>query len=255
MGGWPILLGPEESRLGGREPIPDMAGNLSQWADCLVARVHRHRDIEELSVHATIPVVNALSDLEHPCQAVADLLTLQDEWGTFAGRRLVYVGDWNNVSRSLSRACALTGLTFHAICPNGYGPDSREAVDCSTNLENIAGADAVYTDVWTSMGQEKEFDTRKKLFASYQVNEDLMVRAGKSALFLHCLPAHRGLEVSAGVIDSDRSLVLKQAANRLPAEMAVLESLMEVHYEKPCQESRARVFRRSRHLDHHSVAQ
>jgi ornithine carbamoyltransferase len=250
-----VLLGPEESRLGARECISDLAANLSQWADCLVARVFRHQDMEELAAFASIPVVNALSDVEHPCQALADMLTLQDAWGKFRGRRLVYVGDWNNVARSLWKASVLAGLEFRAICPETYGPDSSEAVEWSSNPDSIAGADAVYTDVWTSMGQEQEFEQRSVAFAPYQVNEKLMAKAGKSALFMHCLPAHRGMEVTDAVIDSKRSLVLKQAANRLPVEMAVLTSLMEIHHEKPCQESRTRLFRRSRHLDNHSVAE
>ncbi len=221
LGGWPVMLdGDKGSASGQRESIPDVARNLSLWVDGIVARVYSHSSLQELANFSSVPVVNALSDFEHPCQALADLLTLADVWHSFEGRTLVYVGDWNNVSRSLWKACLLAGLTFRAVCPDGYGPAASEAVDWSSNINDVDGADAIYTDVWASMGQESEFKERQPIFSPYQVNDDLMARTGKRALFMHCLPAHRGVEVTDSVIDSDRSLVLQQAANRLPAAIS-----------------------------------
>jgi ornithine carbamoyltransferase len=255
LGGWPVMLDGEKGRLGERESIPDMARNLSLWVDCIVARVYSHASLQELASFSAVPVVNALSDFEHPCQALADLITLADTWHSFEGRTLVYVGDWNNVSRSLAKACALAGLRFRAVCPEKYGPADEEAVEWSANLNDVEGADAIYTDVWASMGQENEFKERLPIFTPYQVNDDLMSKTGKPTLFMHCLPAHRGLEVTDSVIDSDRSLVFQQAANRLPAEMAVLTSLLEHRNEATYQESRPGLFGRTRHIHHHSMAQ
>lgn len=255
LGGWPVMLGGEKGRLGERESIPDMARNLSLWVDGIVARVFSHASLQELAGFSSVPVINALSDFEHPCQALADVVTLAEIWQSFEDRTLVYVGDWNNVSRSLSKACSLAGLAFRAVCPEHYGPAPNEAVTWSSTVADVAGADAIYTDVWASMGQESEFHERARVFAPYQVNDELMARTGKPALFMHCLPAHRGLEVTDSVIDSDRSLVFQQAANRLPAEMAVLISLLEHRNEATYQESRPGLFGRSRHFDHHPLAQ
>jgi len=227
LGGWPIMLGAAESRLGEREPIQDLARNLSCWVDAIVARVFRHEDLENLALFASIPVVNGLSDREHPCQALADLLTLSEAWGTFAGKELVYVGDWNNVSRSLSQVCSISGLSFRAICPEGYGP-SKENVEWSSRPADVKGADAIYTDVWASMGQEHEMAERIEIFRPYQVNEKLMAKTGKQTLFMHCLPAHRGQEVTDSVIESENSVVFQQAANRLPVEKAILVTYMGV---------------------------
>jgi ornithine carbamoyltransferase len=226
LGGWPVLLGQTESKLGEREPIQDVARNLSCWVDAIVARVYSHQHLEDLALFASIPVVNALSDFEHPCQAISDLLTLSEVWRTFSGKELAYVGDWNNVSRSLWRACALAGLKFRAICPEQYGPSADEAVDWSANPADVKGADAIYTDVWASMGQEDEIDERVKIFRSYQVNDELMAKTGKPAVFMHCLPAHRGQEVTNSVLESESSLVFQQAANRLPVEKAILVTFM-----------------------------
>jgi ornithine carbamoyltransferase len=255
LGGWPILLGPKESRLGERETVPDLARNLSLWVDAIVARVYRHVDLEELATFATIPVVNALSDWEHPCQALADILTLTEVWPELKGKHVAYVGDWNNVSRSLWKACEFAGLGFRAICPKGYGPADGENVAWFTETDALEGVDAIYTDVWASMGQEKELEERINVFRPYQVNDDLMAKTGKPSYFMHCLPAHRGLEVTDSVMDADYSLVYRQAANRLPAEKAILVSVLENHYEAASEESRARVFRRFGHVDHHSMAQ
>jgi len=255
LGGAPILLGPQESRLGERETIPDMARNLSLWVDGIVARVYRHVDLEELATFASIPVVNALSDWEHPCQALADILTLTDVWHDLDGKTVAYIGDWNNVSRSLWKACDLVGFSFRAICPKDYGPSEGEKVEWSTELDAVKGADALYTDVWASMGQENEIEKRTEIFKPYQVNDALMAKTGKNTYFMHCLPAHRGLEVTDSVMDSDHSLVFHQAANRLPAEKAVLISVMENHDEATNKEGGARVLGRSVHVDHRPLAQ
>lgn len=255
LGGWPILLGSTESKLGERETIPDLARNLSLWVDGIVARVFRHVDLEELATFASIPVVNALSDWEHPCQALADILTLTDVWDDLHGKKVVYVGDWNNVSRSLWRACELAGFAFRAVGPKGFGPAEDEKVEWFTELDAVEGADAIYTDVWASMGQEAEMEERSRIFRSYQVNEALMKKTGKRTYFMHCLPAHRGLEVTDTVMDADYSLAFHQAANRLPAEKAVLISVMENHDEATSKEGGARVFGRFGHFDHHSMAQ
>jgi ornithine carbamoyltransferase len=255
LGGWPILLGTKESQLGERETIADMARNLSLWVDGIVARVFRHVDLEELATFASVPVVNALSDWEHPCQALADILTLMDVWHDPTGKKVAYIGDWNNVSRSLWKACEFSGFSFRAICPKGYGPSEGEKVEWHTEPDAVEGVDAVYTDVWASMGQEEELEARVQVFRPYQVNDALMAKTGKPSYFMHCLPAHRGLEVTDSVMDSDYSLAFHQAANRLPAEKAVLISVMENHDEATSKEGGAGVLRRPVHVDHHSLAQ
>src|SRR3989449_5427580 len=226
LGGWPIMLGSAESRLGEREPTQDLARNLSCWVDGIVARVFNHHDLEDLALFASIPVINGLSDAEHPCQAVADLLTLMEVWPSWSGKEFVYVGDWNNVSRSLWHACLLAGLRFRAICPEKYGPGPLEPVEWSTKPSDVKGADAIYTDVWASMGQEDELESRLEIFRPYQVNEKLIGKTGKHTFFMHCLPAHRGQEVTDSVIESDYSLVFQQAANRLPVEKAILVTML-----------------------------
>src|SRR5438034_2043657 len=226
LGGWPIMLGSAESRLGEREPIQDLARNLSCWVDGIVARVFSHHDLEDLALFASIPVINGLSNSEHPCQAVADLLTLMDVWPSWSGKEFVYVGDWNNVSRSLWHACSLAGLHFRAICPEKYGPGPLEPVEWSAKPSDVKGADAIYTDVWASMGQEDELEGRIEIFRPYQVNEQLIAKTGKPTFFMHCLPAHRGREVTDSVIESDYSLVFQQAANRLAVEKAILVTVL-----------------------------
>jgi ornithine carbamoyltransferase len=228
LGGWPVMLGTAESRLGEREPIQDLARNLSCWVDAIVARVFKHEDLENLALFASIPVINGLSDYEHPCQALADLLTLSEIWPNFAGKELVYVGDWNNVSRSLWKVCSIAGLKFRAVCPEGYAPSTEENVEWSSKPSDVKGADAIYTDVWASMGQEDELAERIEIFRSYQVNEKLIAKTGKQTLFMHCLPAHRGQEVTDSVIESDYSVVFQQAANRLPIEKAIIATYMGV---------------------------
>jgi ornithine carbamoyltransferase len=224
LGGWPMLLN-GESRLGERETVADVARNLSLWVDGIVARVFSHDALLQLAAYSTVPVINALSDVEHPCQALADLLTLRKIWGRFEGRTVVYVGDWNNVARSLWKACLMADLRFRAVTPQQYAPTPGEKVDWSPEFQAVWGADVIYTDVWASMGQEEQSDQRQRVLAPYQVNDALLELTGKATLFMHCLPAHRGLEVTESVIDSNRSLVFQQAANRLPAEMAILHFL------------------------------
>jgi len=255
LGGWPILLGPIESRLGERESIPDLARNLSLWVNAIVARVFKHTDLEEMARFASVPVVNALSDWEHPCQALADILTLWDVWQDLEGKTVAYVGDWNNVSRSLWKACELSGIAFRAIGPAGYGPTPEENVAWSDDVNAVEGVDAIYTDVWASMGKEDELEQRVAVFQPYQVNAGLMQKAGSGCVFMHCLPAHRGLEVTDEVIDSDSSIVFRQAANRLPSEKAILISLLENHHETTREEGGIGLFGRSGHLHHHSLAQ
>ncbi len=255
LGGWPILLGSAESRLGERESVPDVARNLSLWVDLIIARVFSHQALEELAFFSSIPVINALSDDAHPCQALADLLTLSDIWPSFTGKEVVYIGDWNNVSKSLFQVCVLAGLRFRAITPERYAPSPEDQVDWSADPKDVKGADAIYTDVWASMGQENEMAERAEVFAPYQVNEKLLAKTGKPTFFMHCLPAHRGLEVTDAVMESDYSLVFQQAANRLPVEKAVLVTLVENQYEAEGQKGGLGVLRRSGHLNHHSVAQ
>jgi ornithine carbamoyltransferase len=255
LGGWPVMLGSAESRLGEREPLQDLARNLSCWVNAIVARVYAHHDLEDLALFATVPVINGLSDAEHPCQALADLLTLSEAWPSFSDKELVYVGDWNNVSRSLWHVCSMAGLRFRAICPERYGPTAEEGVQWSTKPSDVKGADAIYTDVWASMGQEHELAERIEVFRSYQVNEKLMEMTGKPTLFMHCLPAHRGQEVTDSVIESDSSIVFQQAANRLPVEKAILVSFVENGYETEGEEGRSSVLGRPGHVHHHSLAQ
>lgn len=240
MGGHGIYLAPGDIGLGTRESVPDTARNLSRWVDIIVARTFSHESIVGLAKHASIPVINALSDDEHPCQALADLLTLYERWKDLHQVRIAYVGDGNNVCNSLLLLCALTGAYMSVATPPGYGPPDR-FVEQARQLAKQSGADflittdpveavkdslAVYTDVWASMGREAETEKRKKIFSSYQVNEELMKHAQPEALFLHCLPAHRGEEVTDAVIDSPQSAVLDQAENRLHVQKAVMYRLM-----------------------------
>jgi ornithine carbamoyltransferase len=226
LGAWPILLGSEESKLGDRETISDLARNLSLWVDGIVARVFRHVDLEELATFAAVPVVNALSDWEHPCQALADILTLTDVWSHLEGKKVAYIGDWNNVSRSLWKACELAGFSFRAICPKGYGPSEGEKVEWYTEPAAVEGVDALYTDVWASMGQEDQAAQRALIFRPYQINEELLASAPSGVRILHCLPAHREEEITTSVLDSERSIVFDQAENRLHAQKAILEALL-----------------------------
>jgi ornithine carbamoyltransferase len=227
LGGHPLTLRGEEVGLAEREPVADVAKVLSRYHAAICARVFEHHKLEELAAAASVPVVNLLSDDSHPCQAVADLLTLHQHFGKLEGLEVAYIGDFNNVSRSLALAGALTGVNVRLGCPAGYGPTDAdldrirlaggEPLVTSRPAEAVDGADAVYTDVWTSMGQEAETSARHKAFEGFMVDGDLMTAAASHAVFLHCLPAHRGEEVAAEVVDGRQSIVWQQAENRLHA--------------------------------------
>jgi ornithine carbamoyltransferase len=225
-----------EGAIGAREPLKDVARNLDRWVHAIVARTFSQDTIEELARWSSVPVINALSDLYHPCQALADVLTLKEHFGDFAGLKLAFCGDGNNVAHSLMLTAARLGIDFAIATPHGYEPnpeivaqaDGLAAVSGSTlqltdsAAEAVDGAHAVYTDVWTSMGQEKEAGKRRKAFAPYQVNDELFAMARPDAVFMHCLPAHREEEVTDAVIEHSRSVVFDQAENRLHAQKALL---------------------------------
>ena len=226
LGGHSVTLGEGDVQIGERETVADAARVLERYVDLVVARLRRHADLVEMADRSRIPVINALTELEHPCQALADLMTLRERFGSLDRFRLAYVGDGNNVVTSLSQAQALLGFGFTVITPPGYEPSAQVRAEApgmvvSNDPAAVAGADAVYTDVWTSMGFEAERSERKRAFAEYRVDSGLL-RLAPSAIFLHCLPAHRGEEVSDDVIDGPLSAVFDQAENRLHAQMALL---------------------------------
>ncbi|MFN2503467.1 MAG: ornithine carbamoyltransferase [Acidimicrobiales bacterium] len=227
LGGHPMTIRPDEVGLDSREPAEDVARVLSSYCAAMGARVFDHGVLERLAAASTVPVVNLLSDRAHPCQAVADLLTLRQRLGDLPGRAVAYVGDGNNVCRSLVAACGLLGVEVRVATPAGYEPPAdllkRSGADLTTDpAEAVDGADAVYTDVWASMGQEEEAARRATDFAGFCVDDALMARARPGAIFMHCLPAHRGEEVSASVVDGFQSVVWQQAANRLHAQRGLL---------------------------------
>jgi ornithine carbamoyltransferase len=239
LGGASTFLKGEDVGMGKRETIRDFARVISQYVDALAIRTFGHSIVEELALHASIPIINALSDDAHPCQAMADLLTIREVVGRLDQTvKLVFVGDGNNVARSLAVASAHFGVNFTLASPHDYDfpADFRDRFKRAfpkipLNVEHdpkvaVKGADAVYTDVWASMGQEGESDIRRKAFVPYQVNSDLFQRANADAIFLHCLPAHRGDEVTDDVLDCDRSHVIPQAANRLHFQTALLDWLL-----------------------------
>ena len=240
LGGSSIFLDHTGARLSEREPIRDIAKNLERWVQGIVARVFAQESLDELAKYANIPVINALSDRFHPCQALADFFTLQERFGGLRGLKLAYVGDGNNMCHSLLTIGARVGAHIRVATPEGYEPDPGIVADSKrvaretkgkieilrSPEEAVAGAQAVYTDVWASMGQESESSKREAAFADYQVDEALFAQAAPDAVFLHCLPAHRGLEVSAGVIDSPRSIIYDQAENRLHVQKAILHTLL-----------------------------
>jgi ornithine carbamoyltransferase len=233
LGGSGIYLAPEDIRLGARETVGDIARNLSRWVDMIVARTFSHRSLVELAAHATVPVINALTDLVHPCQVLADLQTLLEKRKNLDEATVVFVGDGNNVVNSWLNAAALVGFRFRLACPPGYEPDAGILARAQRlqpgrievlhdPLAAATDADALYTDVWTSMGQEAETQARRVAFAGYQVNAALLGRAKPDALVMHCLPAHRGEEITAEVLDGPQSAVLDQAENRLHAQKALM---------------------------------
>ncbi len=236
LGGRAVYLSGAEIGLGTREAVPDVARNLSRWVDGIAARVYAHATVDGLARHATIPVINALSDHEHPCQALADYFTLWERGLDPARMRLGWIGDGNNVCHSLVLLGALLGTSMIAACPPGHGPDARVLAQVAKlggrlqvtedPREAAAGADVLYTDVWVSMGQEAEREQRRRTFAPYRIDEALLARAKPSALVMHCLPAHRGEEITDGVLDGPQSIVLDQAENRLHAQKAIILDLL-----------------------------
>jgi len=240
LGGTSLFMDQTRSLLGEREPVCDIARNVERWVDAVVLRTFAHETIMEMARHTCIPVINALSDLEHPCQAFADFFTLEERFGDLSQVHLAYVGDGNNVAHSLMLAAAALGTSISVATPEGYGP-SAEMVAAAKRIgrstgaiidithdatKAVTGADAIYTDVWASMGQEDEAAERARIFAPYQVNDELFAHAAPHAHFMHCLPAHRGEEVTASVIDSPRSIVFDQAENRMHIQKAILLMLL-----------------------------
>jgi ornithine carbamoyltransferase len=236
LGGASVYLAAQEIGLGKRESVPDIARNLSRWVDVVTARVFAHRTLEELAAHATVPVINALSDLEHPCQAVADLFTLWERGVDLSRLRLAWVGDGNNVCHSVLLLSAMTGVTATVACPPQFEPRHSVLEACralggrvkvtTEAREAVEGADVVYTDTWISMGQESERERRLEAFQRYQVNETLLRFASPKALVMHCLPAHRGEEITDAVMDGPRSIILDQAENRLHAQKGIILHLL-----------------------------
>lgn len=238
LGGTALYLPGNEVGLGWRETLADFARTVSQYVDALVLRVYRHETLDGLAEHSTIPIVNALSDWSHPCQGLADLLTIRELFGAEKGRTVVFVGDGNNVARSLAVGCGRLGVRFVLACPVGYGFDDRfrqhyrERVspdfppEINDPVAAVRDADVIYTDVWTSMGQEAEREERLNRFAAFQLNAALLAKAPAQCKVLHCLPAHRGEEVTDDVLDGPASAVFQQAGNRLHTQKAVLERLL-----------------------------
>jgi ornithine carbamoyltransferase len=240
LGGSTVFLSAQDGPLGKRESVADYARTLSQYADIVALRVFSHKTLEEFATHSAVPVINALSDYSHPCQALGDLLTIQELFGDVRGKTLVFVGDGNNVARSLAVGCGLLGARFVLSAPNGYGFEDSflkrirtqvpgaDVIVNGSPAHSVGDADVIYTDVWTSMGQEAERTQRQKEFAGYQVNEQLLALAPAHTRVMHCLPANRGEEVSTEAIDGDRSVVFQQAGNRMHVQKVLLAWLLEM---------------------------
>jgi len=240
MGGYAIYLSPAEVGLGEREPVPDVARVLSRYVDAIAARTFSHETLELLARYADVPVINALSDLEHPCQALADLLTIYEKKGELEGLTMAYVGDGNNVANSLMLASALAGIHFRIASPAGYqirddllelarsyAMESGTEILCTEDpRQAVHEADIVYTDVWTSMGQEDESEKRHRAFSGYQIDDELLAQAEEGAILMHPLPAHQGEEVARGVLDSPQSVVFDQAENRMHLQKALLADML-----------------------------
>jgi ornithine carbamoyltransferase len=237
LGAHAIYINPNELQLGRGETIEDTARVLSRYLHGFVMRTFAHRKIQSFADNATIPVINGLTDLHHPCQALADLMTIQEKKGTLKGIRVVYIGDGNNVANSLVEGALLTGINLVLTCPRGYEPDEEIFKNVLSRgapvrvladpLKALEDADVVYTDVWVSMGQEKGAETKKKAFKKYKLNKNLLSHAKPDAIVMHCLPAHRGEEITDEVIDSSQSVVFDQAENRLHTQKALLEMLIK----------------------------
>ncbi|MDR5694307.1 MAG: ornithine carbamoyltransferase [Armatimonadota bacterium] len=240
LGGTAVYLAPQDVQLGVRESVADVARNLARWVDGIAARTFRHATVEELAKHAEIPVINALSDLEHPCQVIADLLTIYEKRRRLEGLRIAWIGDGNNVCHSLLLGAAKMGMHIVVATPEGYAPREDVVERAQTSAarsggriqltqdprEAASGADIIYTDVWVSMGQEEEREVRLQVFRPYQVNQALLALANKDVLVMHCLPAHRGEEITDDVLDGPHSVVLDEAENRLHAQKALLALLL-----------------------------
>jgi len=240
LGGQTVYLSPGEVGLGERESVSDVARVLSRYVDAIAARTFSHQTLEVLAGYSRVPVINALSDREHPCQALADLLTIYEKKGELNGLTLAFVGDGNNVARSLMLAASLTGMNFRIASPSGYAIEDNIFNLAQSNAIGsggeifyteeprlaVSGADVVYTDVWASMGQEAEAEARRQIFAGYQVDSELLSLAREDAIFMHPLPAHRGEEVAEGILDTPRSVVFDQAENRLHMQKALLAGIL-----------------------------
>jgi ornithine carbamoyltransferase len=233
LGGAAIHLAPGDIRLGEREPARDIARNLERWVDLIMARTFLHQSVADLAAGARVPVINGLSDLHHPCQVLSDCFTLREHRGSLAGLRVAFVGDGNNMVHSWMDAAARLGFDFALACPPGYEPDPAITAEAGARVtvthdvaEAARGADVVYTDVWTSMGQEAEAKARRRAFQPYQVNEKVVALARPDALVMHCLPAHRGEEITDAVLEGPQSVVFDQAENRLHVQKAVMVWLL-----------------------------
>ncbi|MBI5872539.1 MAG: ornithine carbamoyltransferase [Candidatus Omnitrophica bacterium] len=241
LGGQCMSLSPAEVNIGVRESIKDAAKTLSRYLDLIVARVFKHREVEELGQHALVPVINGLSDLFHPCQALADIFTVKEKRGNVRGLTLSYLGDGNNVCNSLLQITAMLGMNMKVACPKGYTPNKdilgfaqaqgkksgASIVVTPDPREAAHDADVLYTDVWASMGQEREAARRAKIFKKYQINKEILGFAKKNVLVMHCLPAHRGMEITDDVMDSPNSVVFDEAENRLHVQKAIMLKLVE----------------------------
>jgi len=240
LGGHAVYLGPEEIKMGVREASKDVAKVTSRYADGIVARTFKHKDIVEIAAAASIPVINGLSDFLHPCQGLGDLFTMKERIKDAKKISAAYVGDGNNVLHSLMIICSRLGVNFKIAVPKGYEP-KKEIINCALDFaeksggkieicnkaeEAVRGADFIYTDVWASMGKEEEYEERKKIFKPFQINSDLVKKSGKNSYIMHCLPAHRGEEITDEVIDSKQSIVYDQAENRLHIQKAILALLL-----------------------------
>jgi ornithine carbamoyltransferase len=238
LGGNAMFLGEDVGWNNGRESLADFGRVLSQYVDVIVMRTKSHQSVLDLAKHADCPVINGLTDLDHPCQALADIFTMREVFGTLAGLKLTFVGDGNNVARALARCCGKVGMKFHLATPPGYEFDAaflaslkQDVPQLELTMGNdpraaVRDAQCIYTDVWTSMGQESEMEARRKIFAPFQVNAKLMSQAPADAIFMHCLPARRGEEVTDDVIDGPQSRVVQEAANRMHAQKGVLAWLL-----------------------------
>lgn len=234
LGGTAHFLSPRDVQIGRGEPIEDTARVLSRYVDGIMIRTFAHADVERLAEYSGVPVINGLTDLSHPCQVLADVLTMRQYLGEIRGRTVAWIGDGNNMANSWIEAAALLGFSLRLACPDGFDPDATFLANAAAAdvkllrdpMAAVEGADVVTTDVWASMGQEEEQAQREKAFAGYQVNAAMMARATSNAIFLHCLPAHRGEEVSADVIDGPQSAVWDEAENRLHIQKAIMAVLM-----------------------------